>query len=66
MSNQLSIPFKHSTAIPIKQAVRDYIQSNHPDTHPDAFKWDVNRWEQLRKDGTGGIVHVSRIDAALK
>ncbi|KDQ57158.1 hypothetical protein JAAARDRAFT_58624 [Jaapia argillacea MUCL 33604] len=65
MPNQLSIPFKKCSPVPLKQAVRDYISEHHPETHPDAFKWDLNRWEALRKDGVGGAVHVDRIALAL-
>ncbi|KAL5504141.1 RIM20 [Sanghuangporus vaninii] len=66
MSNQLSIPFKKTSPVPIRQSVREYIQDNLPDTHPEAFKWDTERWEQLRKDATNELVHVSRIQAIIK
>ncbi|CAE6510041.1 unnamed protein product [Rhizoctonia solani] len=65
MPNQLSIPFKQTPPAQIKDAVHSYIEFNHTDAHPDAFKWDVSRWEELRKDGVGGYVHVNRVDAAL-
>ncbi|PSR75597.1 hypothetical protein PHLCEN_2v9077 [Hermanssonia centrifuga] len=65
MPNQLSIPFKDTYPIPIRRAVREYILAHHTDTHPDAFKWDINRWEILRKDGTGGAVHVDRVKTVL-
>lgn len=63
MNNLLSIPFKKTRAIPIRQAVKDYIHDAHPDTHPDVFKEDIYRWEQLRKDGVGGVAHPDRIQA---
>ncbi|CAL1716692.1 unnamed protein product [Somion occarium] len=66
MSNQLSIPFKKTRSIPIRQAVKDYILSAHPDTHPDAFKNDITEWEALRKDCIGGVVHPDRIQSAIK
>ncbi len=66
MPNQLSIPFKNTYPIPIRRAVREYILAHHTDTHPDAFKWDINRWEILRKDGTGGAVHVDRVKTVLR
>ncbi|CAE7067530.1 unnamed protein product [Rhizoctonia solani] len=65
MPNQLSIPFKQTSPAQIKDAVQSYIEFNHTDAHPDAFKWDVSRWEELRKDGVGGYVHVNRVDATL-
>ncbi|KAG6900688.1 hypothetical protein C0993_004999 [Termitomyces sp. T159_Od127] len=48
----------------IKEAVRDYIYT-HGGGHPDEFKDDINLWQNLRKDGVGGMVHVNRIDAFL-
>ncbi|EJD06562.1 BRO1-domain-containing protein [Fomitiporia mediterranea MF3/22] len=66
MSNQLSIPFKKTSQIPIRQAVRSYIQENLPDTHPEAFKWDIERWEQLRRDATSEKVHASHTQAIIK
>ncbi|KAH9942761.1 pH-response regulator [Amylocystis lapponica] len=66
MPNQLSIPFKKTYVIQLRQAVRQYILSNYTDTHPDAFKWDISRWETLRKDGAGGIVHVDRVNNTLE
>ncbi|EPQ54076.1 BRO1-domain-containing protein [Gloeophyllum trabeum ATCC 11539] len=66
MSNQLSIPFKKTYNVPLKQAARDYIYSRHTDTHPDAFKWDLNEWDTSRKEGVGGIVRVDRIDPAVR
>ncbi|KAH8118025.1 BRO1-domain-containing protein [Phellopilus nigrolimitatus] len=65
MSNQLSIPFKKTSTIPLRQAFRDYVQISHTDTHPEAFKWDIDRWEQLRKDATSEVVHVSKTQALI-
>ncbi|CUA73408.1 pH-response regulator protein palA/RIM20 [Cryptococcus neoformans var, neoformans B-3501A] [Rhizoctonia solani] len=65
MPNQLAIPFKQTSPAQIKDAVQSYIEFNHTDAHPDAFKWDISRWEELRKDGVGGYVHVNRVDATL-
>ncbi|KZT73000.1 BRO1-domain-containing protein [Daedalea quercina L-15889] len=65
MPNQLSVPFKRSYAVEIRHAVREYIFKNHTDTHPDAFRWDVSRWETLRKDSVGGVVHVDRVNTSL-
>ncbi|KAI5122282.1 hypothetical protein M0805_002362 [Coniferiporia weirii] len=66
MSNQLSIPFKKTRTIPIRQAVRSYILASHPDTHPEAFKWDIERWEQMRKDAANEAAHVSRTQVVIK
>lgn len=66
MSNQLSIPFKKTASIPIRTAAREYIQEYHRETHPDAFKWDIDSWEQLRKDASADVVHVSRVQFVLK
>ncbi|KAJ3557381.1 hypothetical protein NM688_g1507 [Phlebia brevispora] len=65
MPNLLSIPFKRTVAVPIRQKTKDYILAHHTDTHPDAFKWDINRWESLRKDATGCVVHVNSVKVAL-
>ncbi|KIP08198.1 hypothetical protein PHLGIDRAFT_104576 [Phlebiopsis gigantea 11061_1 CR5-6] len=64
MPNLLTIPFKKTFDVPIKQRVRDYISQYHTDVHPDALKWDISRWEALRKDGVGGVVHVDRVKAS--
>ncbi|KAH8092591.1 pH-response regulator [Cristinia sonorae] len=63
MPNQLSIPFKRTTDIPIRAAARKYISDKYNDTHPDALKWDVSQWEDLRKDAVGGTVHADRVKA---
>ncbi|KAH7913212.1 BRO1-like domain-containing protein [Hygrophoropsis aurantiaca] len=64
MPNQLAIPFKRTYTAVVKQAVRDYILT-HTEDHPDAFEWDINTWESLRTNGTGGVIHVERISAAI-
>lgn len=64
MPNLLAIPFKQSYKAPVKQAARDYIFAN-TDAHPDAFKWDIDRWETVRDEGRGGVAHVDRIHAAI-
>ncbi|KAI9061298.1 pH-response regulator [Trametes sanguinea] len=65
MPNQLSIPFKKTYIVPIRQAVRDYIQYSYRDTHPDAYRWDINHWEQLRAEATSGAVHINRVNALI-
>lgn len=66
MPNQLFIPFKKTAAIPIRQQTREYILAHHTDTHPDAFKWEISRWETLRKDATACVVHVDSVKVALR
>ncbi|KAI8980207.1 BRO1-domain-containing protein [Trametes punicea] len=65
MPNQLSIPFKRTYIIPLRQALRDYILSHHSDTHPDAFRWDIGHWEKLRSEATSGAVHIDRVGALI-
>ncbi|KAJ6513259.1 BRO1-like domain-containing protein [Mycena sanguinolenta] len=64
MSNLLGLPFKKTYNIDIKEPVRNYLLVNGA-IHPDAFKTDINRWQNLRKDGVGGVVHIDRVTAAL-
>ena len=64
MSNLLALPFKKTYPIEIKEPARKCI-SNYGGTHPDEFKDDIKLWQALRKEGTGGVVHDSRVDAAL-
>jgi hypothetical protein len=65
MTNQLSIPFKRTYAIPLRDAVDAHIRSKHHNVHPEAFKWDINRWEELRKAVTSSSVHVDQVEAIL-
>ncbi|KAF8149996.1 BRO1-like domain-containing protein [Crassisporium funariophilum] len=64
MPNLLAIPFKKTYPIDIKEAARQYI-FDHGGAHPDEFKGDIKAWQDLRKDGVGGVVHQNRVDAAL-
>lgn len=64
MSNLLTLPFKKTYPVNVKEAARSYIYV-HGVGHPDEFKDDINLWQNLRKDGVGGVVHVDRIDASL-
>ncbi|KAG9001425.1 pH-response regulator protein palA/rim20 [Tulasnella sp. JGI-2019a] len=66
MSNQLLVPFKRSRPNDIKTAVRQYIEINHPETHPDAFRQDVERWDALRKDAIAEGTHISKIQVLFK
>ena len=60
MPNQLSIPFKKTYSVPLKQAVYNHIQARHPGTHPDAFRYDISQWESLRKEAISSVVHIDR------
>ncbi|KAF8206432.1 BRO1-like domain-containing protein [Mycena galopus ATCC 62051] len=64
MSNLLALPFKKTYNIDIKEPVRNYLLVNGS-IHPDAFKNDINKWQNLRREGVGGVVHVDRANAAL-
>lgn len=64
MSNLLAVPFKHSSAIDIKDPVKNYIQNNSG-THPDEFKSDIARWQTFRRDALGTAVHVNAVDPIL-
>ncbi|KAJ7637729.1 ALIX V-shaped domain binding to HIV-domain-containing protein [Mycena polygramma] len=64
MSNLLALPFKKTYNIDVKEPVRNYLLANGA-SHPDAFRNDINKWQNLRKDGVGGVVHVDRVNAAL-
>ena len=65
-SNHLTIPYKRTTIPPIKQAVREYLENNELDAHPDAFDWDTSQWENLRAEVSNMNLHVSAIDDFLK
>ena len=66
MPNQLSIPFKRTYVIPIREAVREYILSHYADAHPDAYRWDIGQWEKLRAEATTGVVHIDRVNALIR
>ncbi|KAI0293747.1 BRO1-like domain-containing protein [Russula brevipes] len=65
MTNQLSIPFKRTYAIPLTDAVYSHIRSKIHNTHPEAFKWDLSRWEELRKAAVNCSVHIDQVEAIL-
>lgn len=65
-SNHLTIPYKRTTIPPIKQAVREHLENNELDAHPDAFDWDTSQWEHLRAEVSNVNLHVSAIDDFLK
>lgn len=61
MPNQLVIPSKSTSALQIGSALRNYISANHPDTSPNAFAWDVERWEELRSEAVKTTVHSNQV-----
>ncbi|KAN0120828.1 BRO1-like domain containing protein [Russula decolorans] len=65
MTNQLSIPFKRTYPIPLTDTVYSHIRSKNHTVHPEAFKWDLNKWEELRKAVAGCSVHVDQVEAIL-
>ncbi|KAI0266621.1 BRO1-domain-containing protein [Russula aff. rugulosa BPL654] len=65
MTNQLSIPFKRTYSIPLTDAVYSHIRSKNHNAHPEAFKWDLNRWEELRKAVADCSVHIDQVEAIL-
>lgn len=65
MTNQLSVPFKRTYAIPLKDTVYSHIQSKLHNIHPEAFSWDISKWEDLRKAMTTSSVHVNQVDSIL-
>jgi len=65
MTNQLSIPFKRTYPIPLTDTVYSHIRSKNHTVHPEAFKWDLNKWEELRKAVAGYSVHVDQVEAIL-
>lgn len=64
MPNLLSIPFKKTYTIDIKEASRRYI-SDHAGTHPDEFRDDIKVWFDLRKEAVNEMVHAGRVDSIL-
>jgi len=64
MTNLLSIPFKRTYPANIKDAARQYI-SDHGGAHPDEFRDDITTWQELRKEGVGGILHENRVNSSL-
>ena len=66
MPNQLSLPTKKTYVLPIREAVDRHIRNKHPETHPDAFKADVDRWEVLRAAAVEPRVHVETASAIVQ
>jgi programmed cell death 6-interacting protein len=66
MTNQLSIPFKRTYALPLTDTVYNHIRSKRHNVHPEAFKWDLSKWEELRKAVANCSVHVNQAEAILE
>ena len=66
MPNQVSIPFKRTYVVPVREATRQYILSHYADTHPDAYRWDIGQWEKLRAEAVQSLVHVDRVNALVR
>jgi programmed cell death 6-interacting protein len=66
MTNQLSIPFKTTYVVPLTETVYNHIRSKNRNVHPDAFKWDLNKWEALRKAAANSSVHVNQVETILE
>lgn len=66
MPNQLSVPFKKTYAVPLREAVREYILTHYTDTHPDAYRWDISHWEKLRAELVSNTVHIDRANSLIR
>ncbi|KZV63101.1 BRO1-domain-containing protein [Peniophora sp. CONT] len=66
MPNQLSLPSKKTYVLPIREAVDRHIRNKHPETHPDAFKADVDRWEALRVAAVEPRIHTDTASAIVQ
>ncbi|KAL0954962.1 hypothetical protein HGRIS_003892 [Hohenbuehelia grisea] len=64
MTNLLTIPFKKSYVIDVKEPLRNWLYE-HGGTHPNAFKDDIDRWQALRNETVGTTVHVNRVQALI-
>lgn len=65
MPNQLTFPSKRSYPADVRSALKAYIHEKHPETHPDAFKWDIAKWESCRAEAIKDYVHEERIPKIL-
>ena len=66
MPNQLSVPFKKTYVVPLREAVREYILTHYMDTHPDAYRWDISHWEKLRAELVSNTVHIDRANSLIR
>lgn len=65
MSNLLAIPFKESYIIDVTQPTRQYLEEQ-TSFHPDAFKADLNEWQEIRKNTVNLPVHVGGVEKLTK
>ncbi|KAF9046965.1 BRO1-domain-containing protein [Hymenopellis radicata] len=65
MANLLTVPLKKTYVVDVKEPTRNYLEA-HTDAHPEAFKADLNQWQQLRKDTVDVSVHVNAVEKLLK
>ena len=61
MPNQLVIPPKTTSNVDVITPLREFIAKHHAETHPDAFKWDMKKWDAMRRAVVAGGVHESKI-----
>src|SRR5258707_152573 len=64
--NLLNVPLRRTSQSPIRQALRTYINQKHPETHPEAFEWDISEWESQRKETVQMDVHEDTIPHLLR
>lgn len=64
-SNMLGIPLKRSCQVDVRGAVVQYLRDKHPETHPDAFKWDIDYWAGYRTKSIAETIHADRISVIL-
>ncbi|KIK63137.1 hypothetical protein GYMLUDRAFT_242199 [Collybiopsis luxurians FD-317 M1] len=64
MANLLAVPFKKTYNIDIATAARNYL-SEHGDTHPDAVKFDIKQWHEMRQKIVTLEPHANRISDIL-
>jgi hypothetical protein len=66
----IALPFKRSTPPDIAPAVEQHIARTHPETHPDAFRWDIAEWVQNReayqRAASDDGIHVNGLEAIAK
>ncbi|KAG8213026.1 putative pH-response regulator protein [Butyriboletus roseoflavus] len=65
MPNHLTIPFKKTYPARIRPRVRDYL-NNHSQDHPDRYKLDIARWEDLRAPCIAQDVRTDAVNAFLR
>ena len=65
MPNLLTFPSKRPYPTDVRSALQAYIHGKHPETHPDAFSWDIAKWESCRSEAIADNVHEDRIPKIL-